>query len=158
MAGYNPEVLAHINMMQDIIKRMASNSSSCKQWCILVITAIIAFFAKEKAIKLDLNVVCLVPLISFCFLDCFYLSLERQIRSQFNRFIADVNSGKTIDNDLFFVGLRPYADNYTFCDKTEEFAKNKFLLLGKIIYCFFSFSIFPYYGGMYLLLCLIVNN
>ena len=32
----------HVEMSQGIITRMASNSSNCKNWCITVITAILA--------------------------------------------------------------------------------------------------------------------
>ena len=158
MADYKPEMLAHINMLQDIIKRMANNSASCKQWCILVITAILAFSSKVTGLKFDLSIVCLFPLVSFCFLDCFYLSLERQFRKQLNSFIVAVNSGYSITSSLFVVGSLPYADNYTFCEKVEGFIKNKLLLIGQMIKSFFSFSIFPYYVGMYMLLWFIVNN
>jgi len=34
----------HVEMSQGIITRMASNSSNCKNWCITVITAILALY------------------------------------------------------------------------------------------------------------------
>lgn len=158
MAEYKQEVLTHINMMQDIIKRMASNSSSCKQWCILVISAILTFSVKATELKFNICQICSLPLISFCFLDCYYLSLEREFRKRFNDFVFKVNCGRDMKSYLFVVSPIPYADDYTLCEKFERFVCNKFLLLGQVVVSFFSFSIFPFYVGIYLLLRFIVNN
>ena len=44
----NPAVIAHINMLQGIINRIAENSRSCKQWCILVVSAILTIATKDR--------------------------------------------------------------------------------------------------------------
>ena len=84
-------VQAHISMMQGIINRMASNSANCKLWCITIMTAILALYFDGKASHIDYGYL-IVGL--FCFLDCFYLGLERKFVKAQNDFV------KKLDDDL----------------------------------------------------------
>lgn len=136
--------------MQDIIKRMASNSASCKQWCILIVTAILTFFARKQAGVENQTLICLCPIVSFCFLDSYYLALERRFREDFDDFVKKVNSGYNMDSFLFVVEPIKISDNYTFCDKAEAKVKGLICQLWYTAKAFFSFSIFPFYLGLYL--------
>lgn len=150
MANYNPESLAFLNMMQDIIKRMASNSASCKQWCILIVTAILTFFARKQSGIENMSLVCIFPIVSFCFLDSYYLGLERKFRDKYNDYVKKVNSGYNMNSFLFVVGPIKYSDDYSFCEKAEEKVKRLVWKLWQTVRSFFSFSVFPFYVGMYL--------
>ena len=48
---YGPDstaVQAHLSIMQDVIRRMAGNSASCKNWCIVLVAALLALVVRTK--------------------------------------------------------------------------------------------------------------
>lgn len=92
-------VIEHMKMYQGIITRMASNSASCKKWCIPLITAILAFVVKEKLIELVW--LTLIPIIIFYFLDVYYLKLENQFRNGFNLCAKKIQNDDFFKDDLF---------------------------------------------------------
>jgi len=78
----------HLQMIQNIITRMASNSFALKGWAVTIIAGIFALSGKENN-----PVYCLVSLIStitFWLLDSYYLQQERLYRSLYK----DVQQGK----------------------------------------------------------------
>lgn len=83
----------HLNMIQQVIARMGSNSFSLKGWSVGIMIAIYAFAgqSEHKAV-----VVTLIPLIVFWFLDSYYLMLERK----FQRLYNDVRLKKEEDIDF----------------------------------------------------------
>ena len=42
-------VRTHLTILQDVIRRMAGNSASCKNWCILLVAAILVLVARTDA-------------------------------------------------------------------------------------------------------------
>lgn len=87
----------HIEMMQGIINRMASNSSNCKSWCIAVITAIFALYASKEDCPQALIIVCIVPTFLFFCTDSYYLGLERMFRNFQSSFYAKINDPDSDD-------------------------------------------------------------
>ncbi len=75
----------HINILQNVISRMASNSANSKTWAITIISAIIVLLIDKS--KTNIFYIAYVPLAMFFFLDCFYLGLERHFRTLYNEFI-----------------------------------------------------------------------
>lgn len=75
-----------MEMMQDIIKRMAHNSFMLKGWTVTLVSALFALS------KIDANksffIIVLVPILVFWFLDSYYLQLERQFRVLYRATIA----------------------------------------------------------------------
>lgn len=72
-------VQGYLSMLQGIINRMAGNSSSCKTWTATLVAAQLALLV-GKPIQLHVLWVCLIPVLpvlALCFLDCYYLGLER---------------------------------------------------------------------------------
>ena len=69
---------SHLNMIQQVITRMGSNSFSLKGWTVGMIVAIYAFAGNNahKAV-----IITLIPLIVFWILDSYYLTLERKFRA-----------------------------------------------------------------------------
>ncbi len=41
-------VQSHLQIMQNIIQRMAMNSTSCKAWCITIVSAILVIIADKR--------------------------------------------------------------------------------------------------------------
>lgn len=58
----NEAVLKHIDMFQGIITRMASNSSACKNWCIVLVSAYLAYAANNGKLNyIELSAIPVVP-------------------------------------------------------------------------------------------------
>lgn len=83
-------IQTHINILQNIINRMASNSANSKTWAITIISAIIVLLIGKS--KTNVFYIAYIPLIMFYFLDCFYLGLERHFRNIYNEFINNMES------------------------------------------------------------------
>lgn len=150
MTKNDPAVTTHVNMMQGIIKRMAGNSASCKQWCILIITALLTF-SKGNSNPVDLSGICLIPLILFCFMDCFYLGLERQMKNKLKAFVVRLNRHENVEAEIFTTGLEKES-NIDFCKKIEKWIEHQLIQLRNTILAFTSFSIFPFYICLYFLI------
>lgn len=70
-------------MIQEIIKRMASNSFLLKGWSITLVAAIFALAAKDSNQKFFL--ITYIPLIIFWMLDTYYLQQERKYRNLYDK-------------------------------------------------------------------------
>lgn len=92
-------VQAHLSFLQGNIARMANNSSSAKAWCITVVSAMLAFSAEKQSSEFIL--VAIFPTILFCFLDVYYLALERSFRSAYTTFVGKLHRGALGIEDLF---------------------------------------------------------
>ncbi|MCP4050404.1 MAG: hypothetical protein GY730_06840 [bacterium] len=68
-----------MDLIQDIIKRMATNSFLIKGWVLTLI--VITMLIKGKS---DLVIVSIIPLISFWFLDSYFLQQERMYRKLYD--------------------------------------------------------------------------
>lgn len=93
----------HIKMYQGIIERMAKNSASCKQWCIVLIAAIFALVAEKG--KVDFAALSLIPLVMFAFLDTYYLAMERKFVDANNAFLTKLKNSEVELKDLFHVAI-----------------------------------------------------
>lgn len=77
-----------LDLIQDIIKRMAHNSFQVKTWLMAVLAALIAFKNEEifaggggdKTMAVWMNLFLLLPIFCFWYLDAFFLSTERLYR------------------------------------------------------------------------------
>jgi hypothetical protein len=83
---------------------MATNSSSCKTWCVSLVSAIIVIVADKG--KPDYVWISVVPIVLFLLLDSYYLSLERQFRSVYNDFIRKLHFENATVDDVFFIAPR----------------------------------------------------
>ena len=84
---FNDEDRHYLQMLQDIINRMANNSSNCKTWMMSIFTAIIALLLTVDALRPYLWII-LIPDVLFYYLDGFYLGLENDFRNLQSDFIA----------------------------------------------------------------------
>jgi hypothetical protein len=87
----SPAAIAHINMLQGIIARLAGNSASCKTWCLTLVAALLSFAAGVHAPRLAAFAI--VPVFVFLLLDSTYLAQEQAYRELFKRIIGKMRGG-----------------------------------------------------------------
>lgn len=131
----NEAVLKHIDIYQGIINRMAGNSSACKNWCIVLVSAFLAFAIKDN--KLDYIGLVAFPIFIFWFLDTYYLGLERKFIKQLNDGMRKLRNKQFTIDDLFKV-------------KGDKKLPNDMLEIAS------SWSVLPVYGGLFIMM-LIIN-
>ncbi len=95
-----PEVLhKEIDLIQACITRMANNSFLIKGWAVSIVAVVLAL--AEKAIHPALlSAIVLIPLISFWYLDAFFLYTEKLYRKMYEWVITErlnANSEKIYD-------------------------------------------------------------
>jgi hypothetical protein len=74
----NPAAIAHINLLQGIINRLAGNSASCKTWCLTLVSALLSFAG--SAHNAAVMMVALIPIVALGYLDARYLAQEKAYR------------------------------------------------------------------------------
>lgn len=92
-------VQTHLGIIQNVISRMASNSSSCKSWCITLVAAILVVIADKSNSKLAL--IAYIPTFLFLSLDAHYLALEKGFRISYNAFVAKLHKGQLVSEDFY---------------------------------------------------------
>lgn len=93
-------LIEEIKIIQDIIKRMADNSFKIKAWAITLIVATLL-------IKSNVNneAIAFLPLITFWFLDAYYLQQEKIFRKLYDDKVNNkANNGET----MFKINPLPY--------------------------------------------------
>ena len=100
--GPNSEaVRAHLNILQDVIRRMAGNSASCKNWCVVLVAAMLVLVARTDTPAYAL--LALLPTLLFCILDAYYLALEQAFRRSYNDFVRKLHNSEVALTDLYRV-------------------------------------------------------
>ncbi len=95
-----------LDLIQDIVKRMAQNSFQVKAWLIGILSALVvleskALFAQastDHTFSMQMNLFLLLPIFCFWYLDAFFLSTERLYRELYK----------------WVVKHRPYTDAYQY--------------------------------------------
>lgn len=120
-----------LDLIQDVIKRMASNSFEVKKWLIGILTGIIAFKHEELlGGNNNLLLLLLVPVFSFWYLDAFFLSTEKLYREMYkwvvehrahtDKYLYDLNTFSRHYNSVAPVNLMRAENNVLrmACSKT----------------------------------------
>ncbi len=97
----DPAVLQHLQDYQGIIARMAGNSSACKNWAILLVSAVLTFVVADG--KPQAAPVAIMAILIFWFLDSYYLGLEKQFRNVFSTNTQKIRDGSFSIDDLFVI-------------------------------------------------------
>jgi len=127
-------VQAHLQITQSVIQRMASNSASCKAWCITLVSAILVIVADKG--KPHYALISIIPNFLFLTLDSYYLSLEKMFRESYNIFINKLHENKLVATDLYAVSP----------------TGNLWKILPKSL---ISFSIWPFYLTLFIMICIV---
>ena len=98
------DVRQHLTMQQDIINRMASNSSNCKTWLVTIIAALTALQISMAEI-VNYGWLLIIIIIAFWYLDAFYLALERMHRDNEKQFVNSL-SEKQIPDTIYSFSMR----------------------------------------------------
>jgi hypothetical protein len=77
-----------LDLIQDIVKRMAANSFQVKAWLIGILSALVVIESKsifaqagsDHAFSIQMNIFLLLPIWCFWYLDAFFLSTEKLYR------------------------------------------------------------------------------
>ena len=80
---------------------MGANSSSCKAWCITVVSAVLVIVADKG--NPDFAFIALIPTLLFLALDAYYLALEKGFRVSYNDFVKRLHAGAAKAEDLYAV-------------------------------------------------------
>jgi hypothetical protein len=75
--------LKHMEMVQNIINRMAANSFLIKGWCVTLVSAVFVLAAKDS--NTTFVAVAFFPVIIFWILDAYYLWQERLFRKLYDK-------------------------------------------------------------------------
>jgi len=122
-----------VKIVQDIIKRMASNSFSIKAWTVTLIVATLLIRGNTNHIF-----IAFIPLFAFWFLDAYYLQQERIFRKIHN-WIIDYRL--THDDKLFNINPNKFKND-----------------VDSVFKIMVSISILPFYGSIFVLLIIYVLN
>lgn len=76
--------IAHLEMVQNVISRMASNSFALKALAVALTAGVLAFAGAARDPSPILALAALIPVVIFWLLDAHYLRLERLFRRLFD--------------------------------------------------------------------------
>jgi len=96
--------MAHVNLLQGIINRLANNSTSCKTWCLALVSALIGLAGANKS--LEIASYALLPVLLFGCLDAMYLAQERAYRQLYRKVVDKIRAGKYVLGDAFETDAR----------------------------------------------------
>jgi hypothetical protein len=122
----NPAVTTHINLLQGIINRLAGNSSSCKTWCLALVSALLGLAGATH--NPAIVTFALVPVVIFAFVDTMYLARERAFRDLYARIVQAVRDDRYERSSVFDTSAVRNADH--------------------VLWALGSWSIWPIYGGL----------
>ncbi|MDJ0898399.1 MAG: hypothetical protein QNJ55_06275 [Xenococcus sp. MO_188.B8] len=77
--------LKHLDLIQGVINRMASNSFSLKNWTVVLVSALFALAAKNS--DTVFIAIAFLPVAAFWLLDGYFLRQERLYRKLYDRVI-----------------------------------------------------------------------
>ncbi|MGD1463413.1 hypothetical protein [Vibrio harveyi] len=97
----SPSIQTHLGILQNVIQRMASNSSSSKAWCVTLVSAILVIVADKG--KPEYAFIAMLPTLVFAALDAYYLALEKAFRNSYNDFISKLHNKSLTEVDLYSV-------------------------------------------------------
>ena len=91
------ERIKHLEMLQQIITRMASNSFLLKGWTVTLVAAILALIDKTQLHTVGW--VALLPILSFWMLDGYFLHQERLFRKLYD-YVRQLPNNSAVDFDM----------------------------------------------------------
>ena len=89
----------YLQMMQDNIIRMATNSANAKTWLVTIVAAFLAMSCNINNFDYWL-LLAIAPICVFWYLDAYYLNIERGLRNREQRFINICKSVILDDEDI----------------------------------------------------------
>lgn len=75
----------YLEMLQGIIARMADCSFKCKEFCLVIVSALLALFATNVGRFFIVLYIAIIPCLVFWVLDSYYLTQERAFRGVYKK-------------------------------------------------------------------------
>lgn len=97
----NASVHCYLGFAQNIISRLASNSANAKTWCVTLVAGLLALAASTGDNWHLVIKVCYLPVFLFCFIDMYYLFLERFFRKKYQAITEKARDLSLTESDLF---------------------------------------------------------
>jgi hypothetical protein len=119
-------IIAHVNLLEGVITRLANNSASCKTWCLTLVAAILGLAGATRSATIV--PVALVPVVVFWLLDTMYLAEERAYRDLYAAIVGKLRTRRYTTADVF--------------EARAEWGGRHFW--GALV----SWSCYPVYGGL----------
>ena len=126
--------LKHLEIVQSVISRMASNSFLVKGWNVTLLSAILALALKDKVY--DMLWVAFIPNVLFWILDGFFLQQERLFRKHWDTKRSEPQDSAT-DFSMDTSSYRPQVSSWfgTMFSKTLLiFHGGLFIILVAVVY------------------------
>lgn len=95
---YNEDERQYLQMMQENITRMATNSANAKTWLVTIVAAFLAIGCNIQDFDYWL-MLALIPTAVLWYLDALYLRLERELRNREQRYINIHREVETCNED-----------------------------------------------------------
>lgn len=99
----------HLELIENIISRMANCSFLIKGWTLTIVAAVFGFAAKDSDIKFVIIAYVIIP--CFWFLDAFYLSKERQYRSLYDNVRNNTDTDFSMNTSEFNKGKNTWINS-----------------------------------------------
>lgn len=101
--AFSPAVIAHLNILQQMISRFSGYCVHAKSMCVTMVGAITAIAISGK--NPSILSVCFFPVLIFSILDAICLSLERQIRREYTSLVLKIHSGNLASHDVLIITI-----------------------------------------------------
>ena len=98
----------HLELIENIISRMANCSFLIKGWTLTIVAAVFGLAAKDSNIKFIIFAYIIIP--CFWILDAFYLSKERQYRSLYDKVRKSSDSDFSMNTSEFNNGKNTWIN------------------------------------------------
>lgn len=138
--GDKTDVQQYLQMIQDTINRMSSNSSNCKNWALTIVAALLALCVSVNELHGYLYV-STIPVFMFWGLDFYYLLQENKFRKHEEEFIKRYSMKDNTWKDLL------YSFNISI-PQTNKSCALKW-------HCFMSYSVSLFYPVVIIFICLL---
>jgi hypothetical protein len=130
----SPAIIAHLNMLQAIITRLAGNSAQSKTWCVAIVSALFGLAGATKSGRIAAAAI--IPIAVFAFVDAAYLANEKAYRDLYNTIVAKIRDHSYGPADYFNLSVPADAGHY--------------------IWALSSWSIWPVYLGLIIAYALVL--
>ena len=137
MAELDDKQIKHLEMVQVVIARMATNSFALKALSVTLTAGVLAFTGALKSLNNVVLLAGLVPVLLFWLLDAQYLRLERLYRNLYD----DIRRNDSESPERFTMNVGKYVRRAKPSDRLLRVA--------------FSWSVVGYYGPIVLILLVV---
>lgn len=128
---YNEDARQYLQMMQENISRMATNSANAKTWMVTIEAAFLALGCSIEDLHYWL-LLALIPILVLWYIDAYYLRFERALRNREQHFINLIMGKEGGDLKEALFDFRPM--NLETGSKKLRYVPTKCLLFNKSVY------------------------